>query len=189
MTGVGTSGNVTVGNYIGTDVTGTQSIGNTWTGVLIWQDASNNVVGGTISGAGNVISGNFYPIHPGGSGTGVGVSIDGPSSNGNIVQGNFIGTDLTGTLDLGNSIGVYISGGSSNNIIGGITAEARNIISGNDSVGAIISGTGNVVLGNYIGTDVTGTVAVGNRIGVSLGGGDNTVGGITTGAERHFRKR
>lgn len=120
--------------------------------------------------------------------SGNGVMICCSGATGNLVQGNFLGTDVTGSVDLGNLVdGVQIRG-AANNTIGGITAEARNVISGNDVRGISIQGsvdtTGNLVLGNFIGTDITGTVAVGNsQEGVVLRGTPgNTIGGTLPGA-------
>src|SRR4029078_10826277 len=82
----------------------------------------------------------------------------------NVVQGNFLGIDATGNLKRGNAVGVYINN-TPNNQIGGTTAAARNTISGNTGEGIVIDGgnaTGNVVQGNYIGTNVSGLNAVGN---------------------------
>ncbi|MEO6811103.1 MAG: DUF11 domain-containing protein, partial [Isosphaeraceae bacterium] len=106
-------------------------------------------------------------------------------STGNLVQGNFIGTDLTGTKDLGNlGSGIYAS--APDNTIGGATPGAGNVISGNDKYGVIISGsyaTGNLVQGNFIGTDLTGTKDLGNLgSGVFVIAPGNTIGGATAGA-------
>ena len=115
-----------------------------------------------------------------------GVGIFSPGATGNLVQGNFIGTDVTGTVDLGNTIyGVLLSGVPSNTI-GGTTAGARNVISGNDRDGVrILAGaTGNLVQGNFIGTDVTGTAALANSfngVRISFGASNNTIGGTAPG--------
>jgi len=112
------------------------------------------------------------------------------TNGGNVIEGNFIGTDPTGTTALANTdVGVAI-GGSTNNRIGGVTPRARNVISGNSLYGVRIGGgtaTGNLVQGNYIGTDATGTSALGNIYGVALsdGASNNTIGG-TTSAERNL---
>jgi hypothetical protein len=98
--------------------------------------------------------------------------------NGNVVEGNYLGTDVTGTLRMGNSVGVFVLSGSNNNRIGGTTAAQRNLISGNDA-GVWLGGSNNVVLGNYIGTDVTGTAPLGNGYGLQIGGSDNLIGGTT----------
>jgi hypothetical protein len=103
---------------------------------------------------------------------------------GNIIQGNFIGTDVSGKVGLGNSgaPGVYIEN-ISNNIIGGTTPEARNLISGNATGIAIHSNAAqeNQILGNFIGTDITGTTVISSGVGVSIGFGanNNVIGGTT----------
>jgi hypothetical protein len=121
------------------------------------------------------------------------------TNGGNVVEGNIVGLNSTGTAARGNSFGVYVIN-SSNNLIGGTTPEARNIISGNKSWGVILwekteflsagHTTGNTVRGNYIGTDITGAIAIGNgsyniRLGEDLTGSvfaNNTIGGTTAGA-------
>ena len=82
-----------------------------------------------------------------------------------LIEGNFIGTDPGGTIALGNgSSGVVIRGGT-NNVIGGITPAARNLISGNIGSGVALEdgASENVVEGNYIGTDAAGMSALGKR--------------------------
>ncbi len=150
------TGAITIrGNYIGTDVSGTLDRGNTGQGIELL-DSSGHLIGGTTAADQNVISGN----------SGSGVLITGATSTGNLVQGNLIGTDATGMLDLGNAQrGVSIA--SSGNIIGGTTALERNVISGNDIQGIMINGaaaTFNTVIGNYIGTNTLGSGAVANSV-------------------------
>ena len=124
LTGINTTGNLVQGNFIGTDVVGTADLGNTTNGIDIFRAAANTI-GGTVAGAGNIISGN--------DNSGIGVQV----TNGNLVQGNFIGTDRTGTVDLGNSqSGVSTTSGSADTF-GGTTPEARNIISGNNDQGIL----------------------------------------------------
>ena len=103
----------------------------------------------------------------------------------NVVEGNFIGTDSSGGVALGNiQEGVFIPSLSSNNVIGGSAAAARNIISGN-AVGISIfnNAAGNSVLGNLIGTDASGNFALGNVNGIQIGNGSsgNSVGGTAPG--------
>ncbi len=182
--GQGATNNVVQGNYIGTDVTGTNALPNTTGGGMTIIDAPNNTIGGTAPGAGNVISGN----------NGGGVNITFPDATGNAVLGNLIGTDVTGTVALGNgsiNSGVVIKS-ASGNTIGGLSAGARNIIAGNGGSGISIvvnvpaegPAQNNVVQGNYIGTDITGTVDMGNGVhGVALNSADNnTIGGTSAGA-------
>ena len=188
-------GDLIAGNYIGTDVTGAQARPNVFYGVYV--TSSDNRIGGTTTTDGNLISGN------GGPGFGVfgfGIYISGGA--GNLVQGNKIGTDVTGAHALGNNeFGVDINTGASGNTVGGTAAGAGNLISGNGGPssdpdhrnGIYIFGselygpaTGNRVQGNKIGTDVTGRQALGNgRNGVFIVGAwasDNTIGGTAAGA-------
>lgn len=166
-------GNKVQGNYIGIKADGTalSATPGSGAGVTI-QDAPNNLVGGSEPGARNILSG-----------TQSGVSIVGTNSTGNRVQGNFIGTDPAGTNKIANHQGVGIGLGASGNLIGGTTAGAGNLISGNrtDGVG-INNSSGNFVRGNLIGTDRGGLKALGNGqggvdiLGTATG---NIVGGTT----------
>ncbi len=158
---------------IGTN--GITSMGN-WHGIMIVGGASQNLIGGTGPQDGNIISGNTH----------VGVYIlDG--SHLNIVQGNYIGTDATGTFSIPNSQGVRIRGGASDNLVGGPTPECRNIVSGNNTVGfRIREGGFNVVQGNFIGADVTGNAPLGNGgagISIMAHSSNNLIGGIVPGEE------
>ncbi|MFB0537808.1 MAG: CSLREA domain-containing protein, partial [Anaerolineae bacterium] len=106
---------------------------------------------------------------------------------GNFIEGNYIGTDATGTVDLGNSAHGVIIWSAPDNTVGGMTAAQRNVISGNNQLGVYILGsdaTGNQVLGNYIGTAATGTADLGNTLdGVHIHDApDNTIGGTAAGA-------
>src|SRR5215216_1456172 len=87
------------------------------------------------------------------SGTGIFIFGDG---SGAVIGGNFIGTDASGTSDLGNGTGVTAFGGGAN-IIGGREAAAHNLISGNFHGLTIASNTGNTIQGNLIGTNKDGT--------------------------------
>ena len=188
--------NVVVGNYIGTDVSGNKPLGNFGQGIAIVEGA-NNIIGGVTPDTRNIVSANSE-----------GILIIGSNSINNVIQGNYIGTDVTGTDNLGNkragvAIGFGTSNGSpvgepSNNRVGGTTGitiggpctGACNLISGNDQ-GVVIYGTkthGNKVLGNYIGTDLTGAKIfdaagikrLGNTQGIDVQAAhDNTIGGTT----------
>jgi parallel beta-helix repeat protein len=170
------NGNTVQGNFIGTDVTGMVATGNSGDGIEI-NNATGNLVGGLTAGAGNLISGNFR-----------GVEITSGASA-NLVQGNFIGPNALGTGALGNIVrGVHIQGGAHDNTIGGTSAAARNLISGNSAAGILIEAagsTGNIVQGNFIGTQVDGVSALGNGsegVRIHDGASNTTIGGITSGA-------
>ena len=197
-------GNVVAGNYIGTDAAGTVALANGRYGVYILEagipadvgttsaggattsgsgDTSgsgggkSNVVGGTAAGAGNVISGNGAS----------GIYISGGTLD--IVAGNVVGMNAAGTATIPNgNDGVELANGASGNTIG-----AGNVISGNVGSGVdLSSATGNLVEGNFIGTDITGTMTFapsGAPFGNSLAGvtleqssTGNTIGGTTAGA-------
>lgn len=181
---VGTSGNVVMGNLIGTDLSANGTDGND-IGVLINLGASANVIGGThtpgvCDGACNLISGNNW---------GVGINYTGTISN--QLQGNFIGTDLTGETAVRNNVGVLLLDHASNNVIGGahtpgVCDGSCNLISGNTEFGLVLqkAGTvGNQLLGNYIGANARGNVALPNNQGVAIGVGasDTLVGGSQAG--------
>jgi CSLREA domain-containing protein len=170
---LGTNGNNTIrGNFIGTDATGflLRPIGR---GVLLSESAANRI-GGTTPADRNVISG--------GAG-GPGIEIFGPSANDNIVQGNFIGTDAAGQAAHGNTFfGVTVAMSATNNTIGGTVPGARNLISGNKGQGIFFNNAaGNLVQGNFIGTDVSGRNSLGNASD-GIGGDGNTIGGTVSGA-------
>jgi titin len=175
----GTTNNLIQGNFIGTNLGGTAAIANKFDGILIRTKASDNTVGGTAQGAGNVISGN--------GNDGVEVVDDGTKNN--LVQGNFIGTNLGGTAAVANKFdGVLVRTGAVGNTVGGTSAGARNVISGNGSNGVEIVGsgtTGNLVQGNTIGAASDGVSALGNGtngVAVRNLAGRNTIGGTPRGA-------
>ncbi|HEY6564867.1 MAG TPA: hypothetical protein VIY86_10250, partial [Pirellulaceae bacterium] len=90
------SSNAVLGNYLGTNRLGNGAIANASHGVLINSGSTNNVIGSSAPGGGNVISGNVS----------AGVRIIGPATTNNSVQGNYVGTDATGSVALGNRWGV-----------------------------------------------------------------------------------
>jgi Ca2+-binding RTX toxin-like protein len=168
---VGAQGTLVKGNYIGTDATGTHALGNA-NGIFLGQGANNTLIGGTESGAANLISGNKSS----------GIFLDVSATN-TTIQGNLIGTDVNGIAALPNGSGTGSAGilntGSATTLIGGSTAAARNIISGNNGAG-ISSTKSSVIQGNFIGVDITGETALPNTgAGVLDGGG--SVGGSAAG--------
>src|SRR5262249_46653467 len=139
---------------------------------------SNNTIGGTTPGAGNVISGN--------QGLG-GILIQSAGTSSNVVAGNYIGTDASGTAKLGNATaGVTIELGASGNTVGGTSSAARNVISGNAARGVDIEGsgtTGNVVQGNLIGLAADGKSLGNGTTGLQIiDAPGNTIGGTAAGA-------
>jgi hypothetical protein len=171
--GSGITGNVVEGNYIGIDGSGTKALGNGLEGVRVGNGASSNTIGGAAVGAGNIISAN----------NDVGVWITSAGTNANVLQGNYIGTDLTGSVALGNIAGcVFVSNGASAATIGGTAIGAGNVISGNAAAGLVITDantTAIFVQGNYIGTDATGTKSLadtGDGVVIQNGSWDDVIG-------------
>ena len=106
----------------------------------------------------------------------------GSGTTGNLVEGNYLGTDPAGSAAVANGTGVLVSG-AGGNTVGGTSGGARNVISGNVLRGVFITGSGtnsNVIAGNYVGTDWTGMSAVSNNntgILVVSGAQNNVIGG------------
>lgn len=180
---IGSNNNHIECNLIGTDASGTLNMANL-RGVDI-ASASNNVIGsdGTVKAyyARNLISGNTYGQ----------VDTRGNAPSDNLISGNFIGTDVTGTLAMSgqsNTGGINIGasqGAATGNYIGwngvGNPALMRNIISGFTSssypaVSMDVLAQGNHISGNFIGTDVTGSMAIPNFYGVLLGSNSSVYG-------------
>jgi hypothetical protein len=136
--------NLIQGNYIGTDASGTAVMAN-----------SRGITdrGSHTSILGNVISGSGID----------GILVDGGSQT--VIQGNLIGTNSTGTAAVPNQYGILLSG-ARNVTVGGTTAQARNVISGNQYFGVSFErfGVGNRIQGNFIGTDILGTNGLPNAV-------------------------
>jgi hypothetical protein len=174
-----TQHNVIEGNYIGTNASGTAAIGN---GVGISNGGeANNTIGGTTgttpggacTGACNVISG---------SNGGPGVYVANGGAANNVIQGNFVGTNATGTAAIPNFDGIQLNN-TSGNLIGGTTASARNLVSGNMNYGIRLGAFGATVEGNFVGTQTDGTSALGNGDnGINAENPFNQIGGTAQGA-------
>jgi hypothetical protein len=180
-----TNRNVVAGDYLGTDATGRTALPN-GEGVLVQDGAWDNTIGGTDPGDRDVISGNSRD----------GVRIDGSGTGENTVQGDYIGTDASGTAPLPNGdpkaargssadAGVMIEQGANDNLIGGRDAAMADVISGNIHNGVELTDGGttrNSVLADLIGTDATGKAALGNGsdgVLVRNGASGNAIGGGT----------
>jgi ELWxxDGT repeat protein/parallel beta-helix repeat protein len=164
--GPATTENLVQGNRIGVNSAGNAALPNSRDGVLLW-DAGPTTVRDNVS-AGN-------------AGSGVWV-LDG---GGHTIQGNRLGTDATGTLDLGNNTDGLYATNATGLLIGGTTPGAGNLISGNGHHGVFLSGGGGHRLeGNTIGTDAAGNGRLANgREGVLINDSTgNTIGGDATGA-------
>jgi hypothetical protein len=160
----GGSGNQVLGNFIGIGVSGTNGVSNVANAIEI--AGSSNTIGGTISGNQNVLSGSGND----------GVLIDSTAAN-NLLQGNFVGTDYTGTSAVANS-------GNGIEVLGtGTTVDAGNIIAGNGKDGVRIgSSGGTLVQGNYLGINASGAALGNSGNGVNIAGNNNTIGGTVTAA-------
>jgi hypothetical protein len=171
----GTMSNTVSGNYIGTDASGVAALGNTRAGVSI-NGASQNIIGGHAEGERNIISGNGR----------WGALLTGPGAMNNVICGNFVGINVSGSVALSNGEdGIRLDTGAQYNVIGGATEDERNLISGNGYKGVFMDGANhNVVIGNYVGTDSTGMARIENASsGVEIFNGSqyNRVGGTTSG--------
>src|SRR5207244_10942808 len=127
--------------------------------------------GGTTAAARNIISGN----------TSDGIQITDSGTTGNVVEGNYIGNNAPGTAAMANGQdGVSIQAGASSNTIGGTTANARNVVSGNSSIGIHVFGSGtnaNLIAGDFVGINVAGSLPLGHQgsgIQIESGAPDNT---------------
>lgn len=145
-------------NYLGIHPSG-QSFGND-VGVII--NSSVHLI------KDNVISGNYAGIYD--------------MKGHNTFIGNLIGTDPTGSFSVSNEIGIWTNFNATHDMIGGVTAGEGNLVSGNNYVGVYLQTDNNTVLGNQLGTNLTGDAAIPNGYGVEIyGGSDNTIGGTAPG--------
>lgn len=178
-----TSNNWIKGNFIGTNATGSAAGAINTLGVVIGPESYNNHIGGLTIGERNVISGNDR-----------GIDIADASAQFNVIAGNYVGTDVSGSYAIPNNSGIVLETGARNNVVGGTTPGERNLVSGNN-FGIVVSDPPtkqNSVIGNWVGVDASGMHALPNtskgisvfstgynRIGGSLPGEGNLVSGQT----------
>ncbi len=179
--------NTLAGNFIGVDADGWLALPNGQNGVYLTAGAHGNRVGGdrgdtaTCTGACNLISGNGSS----------GVFLSEAQTSGNFVEGNFIGTNISGTLAIPNQgRGILLAVGASGNTLGGRRGNAGcvgpcNLISGNDLDGITVLGVGsddNLILGNSIGVGSQGTALGNKQNGIAVGDGARRtqIGGVDT---------
>jgi uncharacterized repeat protein (TIGR01451 family) len=171
--------NIVLRSLIGVTSAGSQAIAN-GVGVLLRGGASFNQLGSNLQGDGNVISGN----------TGLGISIIDASSIGNVILGNAIGSNASGTVPLGNGAGGVSVTDAAQTRIGGTQTGEGNIISSNGMgaglPGVLVSNASQTLIqGNRIGTSLSGEADLGNGgAGVLIRSGSTRtkVGGTETGA-------
>jgi hypothetical protein len=158
--------NLVQGNFIGTNALGAAAVPNSNAGVFLYRPtgtaaSADNTIGGTTPTARNLISGNEpYGV------------VVGNRATGSLIQGNYIGTNASGTGAVANTYGVTVTQATGSSVGGDplLASGARNVISGNRLTGiylgflnnGVAGGTGVNVLGNYIGTDVSGDTPLGN---------------------------
>ncbi|MBN1895854.1 right-handed parallel beta-helix repeat-containing protein, partial [bacterium] len=167
--GKGSSGNLVQANRIGTESSGQSALGNEGPGVWIYGKASSNIIGGTGTGEGNLISGNRT----------MGINLGEKGTEKNRILGNKIGTDETGAAAVPNVFeGIRLYWEAKRNEIG-----PGNLVSGNKSHGILIVHAGtdsNSVGGNRVGLDFSGQDTIPNRkngILIDTGARYNRIGG------------
>ncbi|MBX7104425.1 MAG: right-handed parallel beta-helix repeat-containing protein [Gemmataceae bacterium] len=149
------SGNSIKGNLIGTDATGTIALGNGQRGIGIYSAANNLIIGGTGVGEGNVISGN----------KGSGIEMYDAGTSNITIQGNFIGTDKSGAIDLGNAFNGIVVSNVSTAFIGGVGAGEGNTIAFNKAAGIIV--VDNTLSGLIRGNSIYSNVGLGIDLGAN----------------------
>jgi len=159
---VHSNSNTISGNYVGLNRTGTAALRN-YDGISIEGTSKYNMIGGYTAAERNYVSGNVA----------YGIPVFGAGCNENIIAGNYVGTDITGTYSIPNTYGILYDDGASFNTLGGRQPGAGNLLSGNSGYGVFIYNFGTIkdtVIGNLIGTDVTGTIALPNANGIVVDG-------------------
>jgi hypothetical protein len=159
------------GCYIGINAAGTAASGNHASAILLngccGFNTNGNIIGGIIPADRNIISGNIT-AH----------GIEGNTSSNNVIIGNYIGLDKTGTTPLPNAFhGITLYGGGINNKIGGNTSDSSNVISGNGQDGVNFNNIFNSrIAGNLIGTAATGFSDLGNsNHGIFIGNASSNI--------------
>jgi trimeric autotransporter adhesin len=183
LLGTSARNNVISANLIGTNAFGSNPLSNGRSGIVLANTGGANVIGGTTSASRNIVSGNGY----------FGIELVGATTQNETIQNNFIGTDTSGSIAVGNAVGgISISEGASFNIVGG-NVSVINVISGNQGPGIQIGGAtatatpaNNSIEGNFIGVDSSGSLPLGNSgEGILVERALNTVIGGTSTLQRN----
>ncbi|NNF39023.1 MAG: CSLREA domain-containing protein, partial [Gemmatimonadetes bacterium] len=163
--------NVVQGNWVGVTLNGDQALPNAADGIYV-DGATRTWIGGPGTHEGNLTSGNgAWGVHLWGG-------------TDNLLEGNLIGLTADGAAALGNAEGGVFIQDTPDNFIGSAGQGARNVISGHTGAGIMIVGdpsTGNVIQGNYIGTNISGDAALSNDTGVLLFAPETQIGGSAAG--------
>lgn len=183
-------GNTVAGNYIGTNASGSSARGNSFGGVELANGADGNIIGTNGDGVGDDHEGNVVSGNGGAQGFSRGIILIAVQRN--IVAGNFVGTDASGTTAIGNvGVGIGLAAGSQTNVVGtdnnGVSDMLEgNLVSGNSGDGIGIVGSQNIISGNKIGTDSSGALNLGNGYAgiqiLSIGNvvsSNNIIGGLS----------
>jgi hypothetical protein len=171
---VNITGNLIENNFIGVGADGISNLGNANDGIDLYQ-ATNETIGGTSAADANVISGNLQSQ----------IAVLGTVlvNQDELIQGNYLGTDVTGTkVPTGSTNHYGISVNGSAVTIGGTATGAGNIIAQSQDAGIALSGANNLVQGNWIGTNPQGSAALGLPTAIQVNGSGDTIGGAAAGA-------
>ncbi|MBI5877936.1 MAG: right-handed parallel beta-helix repeat-containing protein [Chloroflexi bacterium] len=144
ISGSATQMNVVQGNNIGTNAAGTAANPNTQHGIVLDNGAAYNYIG---------FGGEYRNLISGNTQNGVEI-LNGAQHN--LVRGNYIGTNISGTLAIPNLSGVTIYNGAQYNEIGGTISGTQNLVSGNTAFGIYIAGSNtatNTITSNSLGYD------------------------------------
>ena len=153
------TGNEFFANRIGTSADGLRAIANLGNGVHVLYGAADTMIGDGTALNANLIAGNGRD----------GIAVAGATTVGVRIQGNQIGTDISGVAPLGNGrYGILLFDGVNAAVVGGTVLGAGNVIAGSGAAGVMIDGDGNAqtrnisILGNFVGIDRGGSVGLGN---------------------------
>ena len=164
------AGNSVIGNYVGTDVTGTIAIGMTFDGIRVQNDATSTIVGGPTVAHGNIVGGVSAD----------GIQLEDDTSDGTVVRNNLVGVGADGTTSVpvgGNGIVVVLGSDT-------ITI-ADNVVGNTNDDGIEIDGTSRdvTIRSNLLGADRTGGAHPLGGAGIKIEGGAQRVliGGVGVG--------